>query len=113
MEYERRSESQVRKGRGLQPASSNFTKLGAEMIYSDTKWRRRESNENLICGNELQDNDLPIGDPSVSANVSRTGGPGGQNLSLADTNLLRLIKAWWNLPPHIQQAIVTLLDAAT
>jgi len=77
------------------------------------KWRRRESNANSIRGNELEHNELRIDDPGDSANASRTGGRGGQDVSLADTNLLSLIKAWWNLPPHIQQAIVTLLDAAS
>jgi hypothetical protein len=32
-------------------------------------------------------------------------------MASVDGNLVRLIKAWWSVPPHIRHAVVTLLEA--
>jgi hypothetical protein len=76
-------------------------------------WRRRESNPNLIRRNELQRNDLQKVDSGQSAYLQHTTGSTGHDLAFADATLERLIAVWSALPRHIQQTIVTLLDAAT
>lgn len=88
-----------------QPESSSGTQLD--------KWRRRESNPNLIRCNELQHNDLRKVDSGQSAYIQHTIGSTGHELAFADATLERLIAVWSALPRHIQQTIVTLLDAAT
>ena len=85
----------------------------AESGTHSAQWRRRESNAILDCGNELEHNELSVDEPVNSVNAACIVGPSGHELSLAaDTSLLRLIKVWWSLPRDVQNAIVTVADAA-
>lgn len=79
---------------------------------SPDEWRRRESNPTLNSCNALQQNDLRLDDFGQSAHVSQSSRSSGHELAHPDADLCRIVSVWTELPEHIQQAILTLLDAA-
>jgi hypothetical protein len=76
------------------------------------KWRRRESNPQTICRNDLQQSHLQMPTSARSVYWSHVGDSDGHKLAEVDTDLIRLSSVWPELPVHIRQSILTLVNAS-
>jgi hypothetical protein len=89
-------------------------------LCNPTEWRRRESNEETICRNECSGNSLREQPKALGASGECLPSSRCQCSALAGTSLessppaiRHIANAWPNLPPHIREAILTLIDAAS
>ena len=95
---------------------------GSDFSYNNLrsyKWRRRESNPIDYIYNQLNGHDLQIEEEEGAASEQRSPISNRHFNSLIDTvidsippSVSRIADAWPLLPPHIREAILTLVDAA-
>lgn len=65
--------------------------------------------------NSLHRNELSEGPTALAASGQRSSDAAGQHVAANVANssaLTQLVEVWPNLPPHIREAILTLVDAA-
>ena len=94
------------------PCRSKSSDVNRRQVSSPEKWRRRESNPQTNCCNDLQDNHLQKSSFAQSVNGSHFGDSNRNELAQTDKDLVRVIDAWSVLPGCLRQAILTLVDAS-
>jgi len=103
---------------GVSPSDTKKQKKSPPVEDGDL-WRRRESNEQATLHNQFEGNDfgnrpIPLGAsgecrPSSDCQCSSCA---DMCLDAPSASIQYVAEAWSSLPPHIREAIMTLIDAA-
>jgi hypothetical protein len=107
------------KGGGFQTRHPVRHKYFCINDLQEQKWRRRESNPQADPSNDLRPNELGKGHSCESVNASQSLSTNGDFHALTtsgttscEASLCYIAAHWQHLPPHIREAICTLVDAA-